>query len=143
MAKQESMSAAEYRKMMGLDKIKENPIVSAREWQEKMKKQSKKPLEKNKQEIAFMLKLARIEFEEEFRFHVERKWRFDFAILDKMIAIEYEGIYSEKSRHTHVTGFVKDAEKYNEAAKLGWKVLRYTAGTYKNVINDIWNLTMK
>ena len=73
----------------------------------------------------------------EHRFDPARKWRFDYAIIDLKIAIEMEGIFSAKSRHTSVTGYSKDTEKYSRAAILGWKVLRYTALNYRNVIKDL------
>lgn len=111
--------------------------MTAEEWRDYMKKKSRKPQEKNKGEIRLLLQLARIAFVEEYRFHKTRRWRFDFAIPERKIAIEYEGIHSKKSRHTTVTGYTKDAEKYNAAAKEGWTVLRYTAKTYTEVINDI------
>ncbi|MFL5811344.1 MAG: hypothetical protein ACJ749_17610 [Flavisolibacter sp.] len=79
----------------------------------------------------------KLTLEKEFAFHPERKWRFDFAILEKKVAIEYEGLMSEKSRHTTVTGYTGDAEKYNAAQSLGWKVLRYTAVNYKTMIEDL------
>ena len=65
----------------------------------------------------------------ELHFHPERRWRFDFAFPDKKIAVEIEGGVTNgphKSRHTTVTGFEGDCEKYNEAAILGWRVLRFT-----------------
>lgn len=68
-----------------------------------------------------------------------RKFRFDWAVEGNSlkIAIEYEGIMSGKSRHTTVTGYSKDAEKYNMAAALGWKVLRFTALNYKDLITEL------
>ena len=56
-----------------------------------------------------------------------RRWRFDFAWTDLKVAIEYEGLMAAKSRHTTIKGFSDDCEKYNEAARLGWKVYRFTA----------------
>ena len=56
-----------------------------------------------------------------------RLWRFDFAWPDVKVAIEYEGLMSAKSRHTTVSGFSDDCEKYNAAAQLGWAVYRFTA----------------
>ena len=83
----------------------------------------------------------KVEFEKEYVFHPTRKWRFDFAIPEKKIAIEYEGVFGGgKSRHTTVDGYTGDTEKYNEAAKLGWKVLRYTAKSYGKLINDLKEL---
>ncbi|PUZ26387.1 hypothetical protein DCC81_12015 [Chitinophaga parva] len=70
----------------------------------------------------------------EHRFHPERKWRFDFALVDHKIAIEYEGIMAGKSRHTTISGYTGDTEKYNAAAELGWTVLRFTVKNSREVI---------
>lgn len=78
-----------------------------------------------------------LQLQEEYKFHPERKWRFDWCIPALKVAIEYEGIFSEKSRHTNKMGYVKDAQKYREAVKLGWKIFRYTAIDYKNLITDL------
>ena len=79
----------------------------------------------------------------EHLFHPTRKWRFDWVIPTHKIAIEYEGLMSAKSRHTTIKGFSGDCEKYNEAVKLGWRVLRYTAVNYKNLDRDLKNLIVK
>lgn len=73
----------------------------------------------------------------EHQFHHERKFRFDWAIPDLMIAIEYEGLMSEKSGHTTISGYTKDCTKYNLAAIEGWKVLRYTAINYQDLADDL------
>ena len=78
--------------------------------------------------------------EEEYRFHEKRKWRFDWCLPDLKVAFEYEGIFSEQSRHTNRKGYSKDAEKYNAAAALGWRVFRYTAMNYINLENDLKKL---
>ncbi len=63
----------------------------------------------------------------EYKFHPKRRWRFDFAYPEHMVAIEVEGlVYKGKSRHTTVSGYKGDIEKYNEAAILGWKVIRFS-----------------
>ena len=77
------------------------------------------------------------ELSRELKFCKDRKFRFDWSIEGLMIAVEYEGIYGGKSRHTTVTGYSKDTEKYNLAASLGWKVYRYTANTYKSILTDL------
>lgn len=97
--------------------------------------------DKAKAEMELVLKLLNLSYCVELKFHPTRKWRFDYAIQSKMIAIEYEGVCGGgKSRHTTAMGYSKDAEKYNEAAKLGWKVLRYTALNYTNLTNDLKEL---
>ena len=64
----------------------------------------------------------------EYRFHPERKWRFDFAWLDvePPLAVEIDGGQWMKSGHSTGTGKQRDNEKSNAAQLLGWTVLRYT-----------------
>lgn len=60
----------------------------------------------------------------EYRFHDERRWRFDMAWPKYKIALEVEGGVWTAGRHTRPSGFLKDMEKYNAACALGWRVLR-------------------
>ena len=76
-------------------------------------------------------------YQTEYKFDDVRKFRFDYAISSLMIAIEYEGIMSDKSRHTTIGGYSKDIEKYNLAVTQGWKVLRYTAMNYLELYTDL------
>lgn len=62
----------------------------------------------------------------EHRFHPVRRWRFDFAWPDSMVAVEVEGGVYSGGRHTRGVGFENDCEKYNEATLLGWRVMRVT-----------------
>ncbi|MEW6507202.1 MAG: DUF559 domain-containing protein [Bacteroidota bacterium] len=97
--------------------------------------------------IATALRIAGYKFQREYKFHPTRKWRFDFALPNQKVAIEFEGgVFLPKARHTSMVGYSKDVEKYREAVLLGWKVLRYTAkdlavrnGEYK-IIEDIQKL---
>lgn len=73
-------------------------------------------------------------------FDEERAWRFDWCILSHKIAFEYEGIIAKKSRHTTITGFTGDTEKYNTAQRQGWKVFRYTALNYLDLVIDLNNM---
>lgn len=62
-----------------------------------------------------------------------RAWRFDWADVDNLIAVEYEGgTYGGKSRHTTAGGFRGDVEKYDVATELGWRVFRYTSDHVRN-----------
>lgn len=60
----------------------------------------------------------------EFRFDRKRRWRFDYAWPEQKVALEVEGGVWIQGRHTRGSGFVKDMEKYNRAASLGWLVLK-------------------
>lgn len=62
----------------------------------------------------------------EHRFAPPRRWRFDFAWPDHMVAVEVEGGSWVSGRHTTGKGFEADCEKYAEAAILGWRVIRVT-----------------
>lgn len=71
--------------------------------------------------------------EREYKFHPTRRWRFDFAWPDEMLALEVEGgTHHGKSRHTTGVGFNKDCEKYNEATVLGWRILRVDSKQVKS-----------
>ncbi|AZA60808.1 hypothetical protein [Chryseobacterium indoltheticum] len=96
-----------------------------------------KEIGKYKLHIISVLKKSGLEFEEEYKFDEVRRFRFDWAIEKYRIAFEYEGIFSEKSGHTTISGYTKDITKYNLATKLGWQILRYTADNYLEIENDL------
>jgi very-short-patch-repair endonuclease len=62
----------------------------------------------------------------EYKFHPSRRWRFDYAWPEKSLALEVDGGGFVGGRHSRGTGIEKDCEKFNEAAVLGWTVLRVT-----------------
>lgn len=101
------------------------------------KKKRNKAKEKINTDLWAFARENKLELKKEFVFHPDRKWRFDYCFPGLMTAIEYEGLMSEKSRHTTVSGFTGDAEKYNAAQRLGWKVMRYTAKNYRSILNDL------
>ena len=113
-------------------------------------KQKKQPKGRNidsssgdaaKAEMEMILKLYGLEYKRELQFHPTRRWRFDFAIPSLGIAIEYEGVFSQKSGHTSIPGYIKDCEKYREAAKQGWKLMRYTNKDYRQLTADLHEIT--
>lgn len=65
-----------------------------------------------------------VEITPEYKFHPERKWRFDWCIVPYKIAVEVEGGAWIFGRHNRPSGFIKDMEKYNEATRLGFRVIR-------------------
>lgn len=70
--------------------------------------------------------------EKEFRFAPPRQWKFDFAWPDYKVALEIEGGAWTRGRHTRGAGYIRDMEKYSEAAILGWCVLRLTPTDSRN-----------
>ena len=48
--------------------------------------------------------------ESEFRFHVQRKWRFDYCWPDLKVAVEIEGGVWTQGRHTRPVGFLNEVE---------------------------------
>lgn len=101
--------------------------------------------------LAVQLEQAGIPFEREYRFAPEewciergyvtpkrrqpKEWRADFRIdwslIDRFwsgLLIEVEGGSWVNGRHTRGAGFEADVIKYNAAAELGFRLLRYTTG---------------
>ena len=64
--------------------------------------------------------------EYEYRFHPERRWRFDAAWPEQKVAVECEGGTWSGGRHTRGSGFEADARKYAAAILAGWRVFRVT-----------------
>lgn len=67
----------------------------------------------------------------ELRFHATRKWQLDFAWLFYKVALEVEGGAFSGHGHRSVGKFLRDLEKYNEAALAGWTVIRCTTDDLK------------
>lgn len=67
----------------------------------------------------------------EYRFHPRRMWRFDFAVPDVRVAIEYDGLMGGKA-HRSIGMVAKDSAKINAAQTLGWIVVRVNAISLKD-----------
>ena len=67
--------------------------------------------------------------EHPFAKHIGRRWRFDFAWPDRLLAVEVDGgaWVPGGGRHTRGAGFAADHDKFNRAMLLGWRVLRFTS----------------
>ncbi|HAV2830853.1 DUF559 domain-containing protein [Acinetobacter baumannii] len=92
--------------------------------------------------LATHLRACKIGFEQEYKFHPERKWRADFLIKGSKILIEVEGGIWSGGRHTRGKGYLGDMEKYNSAAMMGFTVLRFDTQQVKSglAIKQIENL---
>lgn len=62
----------------------------------------------------------------EYRFFPFRRWRFDLAWPEHMIAVEVNGGGFSGGRHNTGIGAARDAEKLSAAACEGWRVLIFT-----------------
>lgn len=74
--------------------------------------------------------------EGQYRFHATRKWLFDFAWPDLMVAIEIQGAGRRggKGGHQTHTGMQNDCDKNNAAVLDGWTLLYFRAGDRNNVL---------
>ncbi len=78
--------------------------------------------------------------EREYRFHDTRKWRFDFAWPDEMLAVEIDG-------GIWVGGHRQDRGRNNAAQVLGWRVLRYTTDEMQDrpiqIVEQVANILIR
>ena len=78
------------------------------------------------------LRELRIEFDPEWKFYPNRRWKADYKIWptgkagETTILVEIEGAIWTQGRHTRGSGYTKDLEKYRMAAALGYKVFRFS-----------------
>lgn len=60
----------------------------------------------------------------EVRFHDERGWRLDYAWEAERVALEVDGGLYVNGGHNRGAYMEEMHQKFNEAATLGWRVLR-------------------
>ena len=70
--------------------------------------------------------MAGPDLEHEYRFHPQRRWRFDRAHTLARVAVELDGGTHSGGRHVRGSGYTGDCEKMNAAAADGWAVFRIT-----------------
>lgn len=117
-----SVSIAEYRKLFPIKKNKKRRSA----------KQGTRQPSEGEMVLATHLKACKISFEQEYKFHPTRKWRADFFITGTKILVEVEGGIWSGGRHTRGKGYLGDMEKYNEAAAMGYTVLRFSTEQVKS-----------
>jgi hypothetical protein len=66
----------------------------------------------------------------EFVFHPTRKWRFDLAFVRAKIAVEIQGGVFIRGRHNAPVSFIKEQEKMNSAAVIGWRIIYRTPSNF-------------
>jgi len=117
-------SIAEYKKMIGASKSKRGS--------KRPKVKGGKVQNEGEVKLARDLKALKIDFEQEYQFHPERKWKADFHLVGKMILVEVEGGIWSGGRHTRGKGYIGDMEKYNAATMMGYQVIRFSTEQVKS-----------
>jgi hypothetical protein len=83
--------------------------------------------------LAFQMRAAGLpEFEREYVFHPDRKWRFDFYRDGWGIEINGGG-WNQGGHNRNPIVMGRDYEKYNAAMEMGIKVLLYTGEQIKDL----------
>lgn len=59
----------------------------------------------------------------EYKFCETRRWRFDYAWPASLVALEVQGGIWGGGRHTQGPALLKEWEKLNTAAVMGWRIL--------------------
>lgn len=119
-----SYSIAEYKKMVKATRPKgrsKRPTVKGEKVQSE-----------GEVKLATALRALKIDFEQEFKFHPERKWKADFHLVGKKILVEVEGGIWSGGRHTRGKGYIGDMEKYNAATMMGYQVIRFSTEQVKS-----------
>ena len=70
--------------------------------------------------------------EHAFAKEIGRRWRFDYAIIDRMVAIEVDGGNWIRGRHARPLGMAADNEKKNTAQAMGWRVFVFNTKQANN-----------
>ncbi|MDX7905198.1 DUF559 domain-containing protein [Acinetobacter baumannii] len=117
-----SMSLADYKRLYAKPRSKPKRRASVKK---------ERVVSEGEAALVQHLKSHKIGFEQEFKFHPKRKWRADFLITGTKILVEVEGGIWSGGRHTRGKGYIGDMEKYNEAAMMGFTVLRFSTEQVK------------
>ncbi|QIC64476.1 DUF559 domain-containing protein [Acinetobacter schindleri] len=119
-----SYSIAEYKKMV--------KAIGSKGRSKRPKVKGEKIPNEFEAKLARELKTLKIDFEQEFYFHPERKWRADFHLIGKKILVEVEGGIWSGGRHTRGRGYIGDMKKYNAATMMGYQVIRFSTDQVKS-----------
>lgn len=90
-----------------------------------------RPRERLGQELALLGFAAEVPFP---GISGKRRYRWDWALPERRIAVEYQGIIGKShghgdASHASIAGMLRDHEKFSEASVLGWTVILANART--------------
>lgn len=95
------------------------------------------------EEMVMYLKHHKIDdYIREYRFAVNedppRRWRFDFAWVPELVAVEIDGGVHAHGRHQRPAGFLADRIKYESALRLGWRVYQVPGPWLVQARRRVW-----
>jgi hypothetical protein len=68
----------------------------------------------------------------ELRFAPPRRFRFDYAWPVEKVALEVQGGLFVQGRHSRGAALLKEHEKLNLAAEMGWRIVYCTPKEYQS-----------
>ena len=81
-----------------------------------------------------LLKRGKVAIPEvEYQFHLTRKWRLDFAWPHARLGLEVQGGVWSRGKHGRGSGIVKDHDKGNALAVMGWRLLQVQPAALETV----------
>jgi hypothetical protein len=106
--------------------------VSVAEYRAALRKETQMPKEKRNLDTHMDYFAENgMKVEREYRFHPTRKWRFDYALPEFMVAVEFNGMFGGMA-HRSVREAIKDSEKLNQAQILGWIVVQVNTASIRD-----------
>lgn len=102
----------------------------AKNYKKIVRKSEKSKLE---DKFTFLLKIENLPMPlRQYKFYPTRKWRCDFMYVQEKIAVEIEGGLFMKGQgkftgagHSHPIHIMRDIEKYNYLALMGYRLFRF------------------
>lgn len=73
-----------------------------------------------------------VPFETEHRFAPPRRYRWDLAFPERMVAVEVDGATWTGGRHTTGRGHQTDCEKRNLGTLMGWRIFTFSTSMIRD-----------
>lgn len=77
--------------------------------------------------------VLKVPFETEYPFasSIDRAWKWDIAFLEQKLAVEVDGGIWVKGAHGHPLTILRNMQKRNWGARLGWRILSFSTDEAK------------
>jgi very-short-patch-repair endonuclease len=105
------------------------PTAAQKVWSRERRKAERERLELGLfQQIIGSEQIGRIRpLSVQLQFAPPRRWRWDIAWPEQMVAVEIQGGTWTQGRHSRGAGYRADCEKSNAGTAMGWRVIRVTS----------------